>query len=317
VFRCTRKTDGLVNYFSDAELAAQADAKDWRKDRQINVIGQPLSVDGKTAEELGLVSNLVNNFAEFKTLYGLEHDPQLVEPSWATTLIDTLNSRGISLFLLFLGGAALYFELQSPGVGLGGIVGALCFLLYFWSAYLGGTAGWLEILLFLAGIVCIVLELVVFPGVLVFGVSGGLLVVASIILASQTFVLPHNQYQFEQLRTSLSVLVGAGLAAVAAAVLMNRFLPHAPMFHRMLLAPPSTEELSHISRREALAEFDHLVGKQGVATTPLLPGGKARFGDQVIDVIADGQFIERGHGVVVLEARGNRVLVRAAVRDTV
>ena len=311
VFRCTRKTDGLVNYFTDIQLAAQPDADAWRKDRQVNVKGQLLSVDGRTAEELGLVSNLVDNFAEFKALYGLEHDPQLVEPSWATTLIDTLNSPGVSLFLLFLGGAALYFELQSPGVGLGGIVGAICFLLYFWSAYLGGTAGLLEILLFLAGIVCLVLELVVFPGVMAFGISGGLLIVASIILASQTFVLPHNQYQFEQLKTSLSVLVGAGFAAVIAAALMNRFLPHTPMFHRMLLAPPSTEELSHISRREALAEFDHLVGKQGIATTPLLPAGKARFGEQLVDVIADGQFIERGHNVVVIEARGNRVLVRA------
>jgi membrane-bound serine protease (ClpP class) len=108
------------------------------------------------------------------------------------------------------------------------------------------------------------------------------------------------------------VLVGAAVAALAAAIAMNKYLPHTPMFKRMLLAPPSREELSHIARRESLAEFAHLVGQQGVATTPLLPAGKARFGEQIVDVIADAQFIDRGQSVVVIQARGNRVLVRIA-----
>jgi len=312
VFRCVRKTDGLVNYFSKAELVAQGDAAQWRVDKPINTPGQPLRLDGNAADELGLASGVVTDFTDFKALYGLEDDPQLVEPGWATTLIDALNTPGVSWFLLFLGAAALYAELQAPGIGVGALVGSLCFLLYFWSAYLGGTAGWLEALLFLAGIVCLMLEVFVFPGTALFGLVGGLLVVVSVVLASQTFVFPRNEYQFEQLRTSLSVLVGAAVAALAAAIAMNKYLPHTPMFKRMLLVPPSREELSHIARRESLAEFAHLVGQQGVATTPLLPAGKARFGEQIVDVIADAQFIDRGQSVVVIQARGNRVLVRIA-----
>lgn len=311
VFRAVRKSDGLVNYFSQAELDAQPDRALWRKEKQVTPADQPLRVDGRMAEELGIGTAVVNNFAEFRSLYGLEHDPQLIEPGWATTLIDALNSPGVSWFLLFLGMGALYAELQSPGIGLGGIIGATCFMLFFWSAYLGGTAGWLEVLLFAGGVVSLLIELFIFPGVAVFGLSGGLMIVASLVLASQTFVLPHNDYQVKQLRTSLSVLAGAGLAAMVAAVVMNRYLPHAPMFRRMLLAPPSVEEKSDISRRESLAEFAHLVGERGRAATPLLPAGKARFADQLVDVIADGQFIERGQEVVVVEARGNRVLVRS------
>jgi membrane-bound ClpP family serine protease len=50
-----------------------------------------------------------------------------------------------------------------------------------------------------------------------------------------------------------------------------------------------------------------------MTTTPLLPGGKARFDDDVLDVSSDGEVIERGMMVEVIEVRGNRVFVRAIV----
>ena len=77
---------------------------------------------------------------------------------------------------------------------------AVCFLLFFWSRYLGGTAGWLEVMLFVAGASCVLLEVFVIPGFGIFGLGGGALILASLILASQTFVVPQNDYQFDQLR---------------------------------------------------------------------------------------------------------------------
>ena len=35
----------------------------------------------------------------------------------------------------------------------GHVTAAICFLLYFWSSYLGGTAGWLEVMLFVTGVI--------------------------------------------------------------------------------------------------------------------------------------------------------------------
>jgi len=82
------------------------------------------------------------------------------------------------------------------------------------------------------------------------------------------------------------------------------------MFNRLMLAPPTAEEASRIYQREAIAQLDHLLGATGVTTTPLLPSGKALFGDQMVDVIADGEVVERNQSVRVVEVRGNRVLVR-------
>lgn len=195
---------------------------------------------------------------------------------------------------------------------MGGFVAGLCFLLYFWSKHLDGTAGWLEVLLFAAGVCCILLELFVLPGSAIFGLGGGLLVIASLVLASQTFVLPHNAYQFSQLQNSLLGLVGVGVGVVIAAMVMRRYLPHTPFFSHVILEPPSDAELEDLAHREAIVDFDHLLGHRGLATTQLTPSGKARFGNELVDVIADGEVVGRGAEVVVVAVQGNRVIVRTA-----
>ncbi len=313
VYRYTRLRDGLVDYFTTDDVAALPDADGWQQGVEIGRHGQALELTGEDAEQYGVARFLARDFEEFKGHYGLEGDPALVEASWAHILIDALNSPGVSWLLLLIGGAALYAELQAPGIGLGGLISALCFMLYFWIAYLGGSANWLEVLLFLSGVVCLMLEIFVLPGVGVFGLAGGLLVIVSLVLASQTFVLPRNAYQVSQLRNSLILLTTAGGGIVALAVLINRYLPHAPMFNRMMLAPPTPEELSVINQREAVARFGHLLGLEGTTMTPLLPSGKAQIGDELVDVIADGEVIERNRPVRVVEVRGNRVLVRQVV----
>ena len=45
------------------------------------------------------------------------------------------------------------------------------------------------------------LEVFVLPGVADLGLAGGLLVIVSLVLASQTFSMPRNAYQVAQLQT--------------------------------------------------------------------------------------------------------------------
>src|SRR5258708_19288862 len=94
-------------------------------------------------------------------------------------------------------------ELKLPGIGLPAITSALAFLLFFWSHYLSGTADQLEIILFLVGMVCLALELFVFPGFGVFGMSGILLILTSIVMASHTFACPPQKYQYPRPASTL------------------------------------------------------------------------------------------------------------------
>lgn len=312
VFRYTRQPDGAVAYFSEEELKAQEDAAAWTQGEEVTKAGNPLQLSGERALELGLARHTASDVGAFRQIYGLEHELTPAEPGWAHFLIDALAAPAVAWMLLLIGGAALYAELQSPGIGIGAFVALVCFMLFFWSKHLDGTAGWLEVLLFVTGVACILLELFVLPGTAIFGLGGGLLVIASLVLASQTFIVPHNEYQISQLQNSLLGLIGVGVGIVAAAMVMHRYLPHTPFFSNVMLEPPSDAELEDLEHRESMVELDHLLGHVGHATTQLTPSGKARFGHELVDVIADGEVISRGAEVVVVEVQGNRVVVRSS-----
>ena len=308
VYRCTRP--GETEYFSSEELADQPNAAQWEKGAKITTANRMLKLDGTQAEQMHLASRVAANFDDLKRYYGLENDPALIEPGWADQLIEALGSKGVAILLLFLGAAGLYFEFHTPGLGVGAFVALVCFAMFFWSQFLNGAPGWLISIMFLSGVACLLLEIFVIPGFGIFGLGGGMMVILSLVLASQVLVMPRSSQQVAEMQRSLLIIGGVTVALLAAALLMRRWLPNTPLLNRMILAPPAEAEQEQISHRELLVDLHNLVGTQGVTTTPLFPGGKARFGDSLIDVITDGEMIELGKQVEVVEVRGNRVLVR-------
>jgi membrane-bound serine protease (ClpP class) len=193
-------------------------------------------------------------------------------------------------------------------------------LLFFWSHYLSGTADQLEIILFLVGLVCLALELFVFPGFGVFGMSGVLLILTSIVMASHTFVWPTQEYEYRELGyTLLQVIVAMG-AVGGGAVVFARYFPSLPLFNRLVLKPePWTgtggggTDLDDPTEKPSTEGYDSLaflVGETGRTTTVLRPSGKARFGELLIDVTADGYFIEPDSLVEVIDVQGSRVIVK-------
>jgi len=311
VFAYQNTQTGEVRYFSREEARSLVDAKDWKQGRKITQDGEPLRLSSQQAEELGIAWHTVDSYDEFRQLYGFEDDPRVAHPNWALELVEALSSPALTVFLLAIGFIGIYIELHSPGVGIGGFMAALAFMLFFWSKFLHGTAGWLEVLLFVGGVFCLLIELLVLPGFGVFGLGGGAMILASLILASQTFVLPKTESQLAELRTSLMTIAAATACIVVAALGLRRYLPQTPVFRTLMLSPPADDELVDLDYRETVADFSYLVGQTGTAATNLMPAGKAEFDGLLVDVISDGLAIDRGQTVIVTKARGNRVLVRA------
>jgi len=300
------------DYFCEREWAGQADRDDWKQGPQVTRPGKPFQADAREAVEYGLADELAGDFAGFREVCLLEGEPILLRFGWAQALVDLLARPQAMFLVLLVGFGALWFELHTPGLGIGGFAALVCFVLFFWSGFLGGTAGWLEVMLFVAGVTCLLLEVFLLPGFGIFGLGGGLMILASLVLASQTFVLPANAWQVTKLRDSLLVIAGAGVGVIVIGALMKRWLPHVPLLGGIVLRPPSAKEAEDLSRRESLARFESLLGERGVTTTQLTPGGKARFGGQLVNVIADGEVIPSGTEVVVEEVHGYRIVVRAA-----
>lgn len=306
----SNRQSGERRLLGAAELESLEDRDDWRRGVVLKEAGEPLELSADEALEAGIAWQKVTQFDDLRPLYGFAEAPRTATPNWALELVEALASPGLAALLLVIGVVGLYVELHTPGLGIGGFVAAVALLLFFWSKFLDGTADWLEVLLFIAGTVCVLLELFVLPGVGVFGVGGSLLVVASLVLASQTFILPRTEGQLLELRNSLATVAGAGLGFLVLAATLRHYLPQSALFRRATLAPLEEADRIEQLRREALADYAHLVGRVGAATTNLLPAGRAEIDGEPVDVITHGEFVDRGERVEVIEAHANRVVVR-------
>ncbi len=273
----------------------------------------PLQLDSSDAMALGLAVRVVNGRDQLFDSYNVKDKPRTAQATWVHRLANTLNQPMVSSLLLFIGLFMLILELKLPGVGLPAIISALAFLLFFWSHYLGGTADQLEILLFLVGLVCLALELFVFPGFAVFGISGILLILVSVIMASHTFIWPTQEYEYRQMGQTLMQVTGAIITVSVAAVIVGRYFPSLPLFRRMILVPEPIDGPQDPTVKPSTSGdpgLFFLLGETGRTTTALKPTGKARFGEMLVDVTADGFFIEPERLVEVIEVRGQRVIVK-------
>jgi len=307
------KITGETRLMSSKEATAEPNAADWQPRQPVQEGDAPLAMDGKRAQELGVALHTVESFDQLKQLYGLQEDPPTVKPNMALELVEALATPEFAVLLLMVGFAGIYFELRTPGMGVGAFIGSTGLLLYFWSQYLNGTAGWLEVILFVAGLCFILMEVFVVPGFGIFGLGGAAMIIASVVLASLTFVRPHSESDMEELARSVAMVAIAGVGVAGFALVSRRYLSYVPLFSHMIPTPTTPEERAALDQRESLADFSELLGARGKATTDLRPTGKAEINHQLLDVIAEGEPIDQGAPLVVVEARANRVVVRRAI----
>lgn len=309
VYRYTHSKTGQLRYATEDELALgsdepEAERKLWRRGDLISLND---GIDATVAIELGLAEGKTTTLEELSTAVGLDQVPQPIVDRGLVHFVEWIGGmKGVSVFLLMIGMVALSMEAGAPGISVPGFVALLAFSAYFWIQFLNGTAQWLEIMLFALGLVCIAIELFLLPGVGVFGIGGLCLLVLGVVLTSQTFVIPRNTYQFEQLTRSLWLVVGGFGAVIVGFTLLRILMPQRTILKHLALETPDDEL---IDRAERLADYEYLLGESGVATTPLRPAGKAKFGHEFVQVISDGSPVNTGDTVRVIEVRGNRVVV--------
>ena len=321
VFRAVHKTDGTVRYFSDKEWDSMEDTDEWDKGKPIREAGKEMffTCNGERATELGMADATVANQEELAELLNVRTPIRVLERTGTDTAILILNSGFVTFLLLVIGMVALVIELGAPGIGLGGLVSILCFGLFFWSRFLGGTAGWLEVTLFLLGIVFIGLELFVIPGFGFAGVGGIGMVLLSLVMASRRFLVPQNMDELTGLGGDVLTVTGAFVAFVIAMVFMAKYIGDIPGLGRLTLKPQlavsgeaSASQSVSEEVQEILPGWQRVsVGDIGTASGPLRPGGKMNFEDFQVDVVTEGDFVDSGSPIKVVGKQGTRVVVRA------
>jgi membrane-bound serine protease (ClpP class) len=254
--------------------------------------------------------------SESEMLAALNFDSKIeTHMNWVDRAVYLLNRPWLTGLLLFIALIALYIELAAPGISVAGLTSLACFGVFFWSHALGGTSGWLEVLVFVLGVLCIVIEVFLLPGFGVFGLSGILLILLSLIMATQDFILPNNQFQWEQFQRNSLIVLGSvavvGILFLAQLLLLDSL----PGLKRFQLRTPELNPLTAsgaaliVGPTNVEAALPN-VGELGVAESVLRPSGKAMFHRQLIDVVTEGDYLDPGTPVEVIRREGNRIIVR-------
>jgi membrane-bound ClpP family serine protease len=301
---------------SEEELAAEnaANPNKWGNKILIKAPGKNLTA--QQAKDAGLAYDVVENYDDLiHRVYGLKHVRE-AHHDFLYALAQFLGHPVVGLFLIMIGIACLILELKMPGVGLPGVIAALCFILYFWAhSQLAGQITILAILLFILGLILIGVEVFLLPGFGVTGICGILLIIVSLGLATLD-KKPETSHEWMQFGQSLGTVVLGLLGAVTLAVLVVWYLPTIPYANRLILKPPTEADVpegAEAPPAESESPFPGaaaLLGAIGVASTTLRPAGIARFGEDFVDVVSDGGYIEAGSRVQVIEIEGNRVVVK-------
>ncbi len=288
-----------------------------------------LVIDGHTLNKKGEILTLTNTEAEKK--YG---DP--AKPLLSSGTVDSLDAmleklgyagaertmikqsgaeqigswiNAISPLLLIIGIIGIYIEVKTPGVVLPAVIAVLAFLLYFLGGYIAGLSGMEWILVFIVGFALVLSELFLHPGTILPGLIGFVLILVSLVMAMVdmypgTPSLP-TMPQLELPFKNLGIAFGSSLVI---ALVLARFLPKMPVY-RTLVSQTASGVTSVLEQE---AQQSAQIGQTGVAISNLRPGGKAQFGDQILDVITQGEMIAKGKSVRILRHSGTEAVVELA-----
>jgi membrane-bound serine protease (ClpP class) len=301
--------DGTIRYMDSTEYEDLAeDKKNGVKSKKTIVeAGELLTLNDSEALDFGISMMTAGSIEILLDELNLEgYEIIRFEESWSETLVRLIDS--IAPILMMIGLAGIYIEIKSPGFGLPGAVGVFCLALVFLSQYLVGLADYTEFFILMAGIILLGIEIFVLPGFGLAGFAGIVTIVIGMILAMQDFVIPDPSLPWQKellIKNSVRAL-GAYLAAMISGLLFIRYV---------MPAIPSSREGPYLtaSLKNAHADTKETqkvrVGDTGTALTYLRPSGKADINDEMIDVITQNQFLEKGTPVKVIEIRGNRIVV--------
>ncbi|WP_370452916.1 nodulation protein NfeD [Sporosarcina sp. BI001-red] len=236
----------------------------------------------------------VANYGELLAEIGMKDATTIsTDPTFSEQIARFITNPVVVPILLSIAGLGLIVELYSPGFGVAGTMGGSALLLFFYGHLIAGLAGYEAILLFLLGAGLIVAELFLPHGIA--GVAGAVAVTGSIIMAGA-----NPAYM------AISVLIAIVIAITGMVVIMKFFGKKLHLLNRMILMDATDTESGYVSN---VNRVDWL-GKTAVTLTPLRPSGAIVMDGERIDVVSEGNYIDKGKHVKIVKVEGSRTVVR-------
>jgi len=121
--------------------------------------------------------------------------------------------------------------------------------------------------------------------------------------------VPRYSFEWEITLRNLAVVVVCVLLSGAAFVAMFHAMPHTPGLRRLVLTKAVSSEEGYV-----VDSFGQrgLIAREGVALSPLRPAGTAEFDGERLQVVTEGDFIEKDEPIRITDVSGNRITVTRA-----
>jgi len=225
-----------------------------------------------------------------------------LEVTWSERLAALLHT--LSPLLLGLGLLAIYVEFKTPGFGVFGIIGVTLLAIVFLGNYVSGLSGHEPILVFAVGLLLLAVEILFLPGVVVLAISGLVLMLGSLVW-SMADLWPNEPLAIAWSADAFVqpvINVGLGIAlAVALGAALARFLPRGWVWDKLVLsaAVDTSAQTAGVAPGTATG-IDALVGRRGVAVTPLRPRGQVEIDGRRYEAATEIDAIDADMPVVVL-----------------
>ncbi|MFA6111311.1 MAG: NfeD family protein, partial [Candidatus Latescibacterota bacterium] len=268
--------------------------------------GRPATLTTEQALHYKMADETAESLSEALRIYDLG-SARVVEAqlNWAEHLVRFLTNPIITSILLAVAMFGIITEVRTPGWGLGGTLALVALALFFGSHLVLKLAEWQDLLLFVTGLALLIVEVFFIPGFGVVGLLGIGLMIASLAL---TQLGDFRLWNVESVAGVLARLSASMIAAVVLSIVFIRALPRFSTFNRLILGSQISAAEGYVS---SPAEHDaELTGRRGTALSNLRPAGIGLFDGQRLDVVTDGEYIERQTPIQIVEARGSRVVVR-------
>lgn len=255
--------------------------------------GKILTLTAKTALAVGYSEGTVSGYEEIPALSGITSpDFHRFVESWSLKLAATLTNPVVAALLLTVGLSALIIELLTPGFGVPGSIALVAFALYFGGHIFIGFARSEYLILFALGLVLLAAEIFT-AGFGILGASGLLCIGGSLVLSAPSLTM------------GLVTLAVSLAASVVVLLVAFRFLRKSPLWNKLVLQDNETKERGYVGPRDLRG----YIGAQGVALTPLKPGGSVQVGEDRLDALSQGPYLTAGTEVVVTGVSSGSVIV--------
>lgn len=307
LFEFNNKFDGSMQINNPEWITMDPIAPEWLQGNPVKFAN---GLTFEQANELGLATDNPPSIDDVGNRFGIDELPEEVRTNQTERFVEWLAGQGWLSTLLFLVGlTCLSAEFSTPGIGVAGLLSAICFLLFFWIHIFQGTVEWLEILLILAGAVCLAIELFVLPGFGVFGITGLALLAIGLLLAGQTFVIPTNEYQWQRTAQGIGQLSLIVISMFAGAIIFRKQLANLPMVRWFALQPPKMDK-ELMEKEQIVEELRTLIGWHGVTISRCNPSGKANINDRIFGVVSQDKWIDEDSEIEVVDIHENTLIVR-------